>query len=136
MIFAPLAAMALVVTVSAGPIHDADPTALQLTAREKNAAMRPLVEQVTECIAGRVVGDTRYDTKAAAGMLGDLIVESVPPCLKPVRAMIEAYDRYYGEGSGEAFFMGPYLDVLPRAVTERRRSENTGDAAGGAGAPH
>jgi len=33
-----------------------------------------------------------------------------------VRAMIYAYDRYYGEGSGEAFFMGPYLDVLPKAV--------------------
>ena len=31
--------------------------------------------------------------------------------------MIDAYDSYYGEGSGEAFFMGPYLDVLPKAVT-------------------
>jgi len=30
--------------------------------------------------------------------------------------MIAAYDRYYGDGSGEAFLMGPYLDVLPRAV--------------------
>jgi hypothetical protein len=30
--------------------------------------------------------------------------------------MIDAYDHYYGEGSGEAFFMGPYLDVLPKAV--------------------
>ena len=30
--------------------------------------------------------------------------------------MIDAYDRYYGEGTGEAFFMGPYLDVLPKAV--------------------
>jgi hypothetical protein len=36
--------------------------------------------------------------------------------------MIDAYDRYYGEGTGEAFFMGPYLDVLPRAVTERAKS--------------
>jgi hypothetical protein len=40
----------------------------------------------------------------------------MPVCLTPVRAMIEAYDRYYGAGAGEAFFMGPYLDVLPRAV--------------------
>jgi hypothetical protein len=30
--------------------------------------------------------------------------------------MIDAYDRYFGEGSGEAFFMGPYLDILPRVV--------------------
>jgi hypothetical protein len=37
-------------------------------------------------------------------------------CVVPVRAMIDAYDRYFGEGEGEAFFMGPYLDVLPSAV--------------------
>ena len=30
--------------------------------------------------------------------------------------MIDAYDRYFGEGTGEAFFMGPYLDVLPKIV--------------------
>jgi hypothetical protein len=35
-----------------------------------------------------------------------------------VRALIEAYDRYFGEGEGEAFFMGPYLDVLPSAVSK------------------
>jgi hypothetical protein len=38
--------------------------------------------------------------------------------VSPVRAMIDAYDRYYGNGTGEAFFTGPYLDVLPRAVSE------------------
>jgi hypothetical protein len=32
--------------------------------------------------------------------------------------MIDAYDRYFGDGAGEAFFMGPYLDVLPAAVTD------------------
>ena len=40
----------------------------------------------------------------------------MPACVAPVRAMIDAYDQYYGEGSGQAFFMGPYLDVLPQAV--------------------
>jgi hypothetical protein len=33
-----------------------------------------------------------------------------------VRMMIEAYDRYFGDGEGEIFFMGPYLDLLPGAV--------------------
>jgi hypothetical protein len=131
MLVAPIAAIVLIVTVSTGPIHEADPTVMRLTAREKNAAMRPLVERVTECIANRVIGDGRYDTQAATGALGDLIVESVPQCLEPVRTMIDAYDRHYGEGSGEAFFMGPYLDVLPRAVTQRRQSENAGNASGG-----
>jgi hypothetical protein len=31
--------------------------------------------------------------------------------------MIDAHDRYYGSGSGQQFFMGPYLDALPAAVT-------------------
>jgi hypothetical protein len=35
--------------------------------------------------------------------------------------MIAAYDRYFGEGAGEAFFMGPYLDVLPTAVSRWAR---------------
>ena len=135
MILAPVTAIALIVTASTGPIHDTDPTAMHLTAREKNAAMRPLVERATDCIAGRVAGDTRYDISAADGTLGDLIVESVPPCLEPVRAMIDAFDRYYGEGSGEAFFMGPYLDVLPRAVTQRRQTQNAGNASDAAAAP-
>jgi hypothetical protein len=42
----------------------------------------------------------------------------MPPCAQQMRAMIDAYDRYFGEGSGEAFFMGPYLDLLPKAVTK------------------
>jgi hypothetical protein len=50
--------------------------------------------------------------------LGDLIVDSIPTCVMPVRAMIDGYDRYFGAGAGEAFFMGPYLDVLPNAVTK------------------
>ena len=40
----------------------------------------------------------------------------MPRCLGAVRTMIDAYDRYFGEGAGEAFFSGPYLDVLPGAV--------------------
>jgi hypothetical protein len=34
-----------------------------------------------------------------------------------VRALIDAHDRYYGAGTGEQFFMGPYLDSLPAVVT-------------------
>ena len=41
----------------------------------------------------------------------------MPSCVGPVRAMIDAYDRYFGDGTGEAFFMGPYLDALPAAVS-------------------
>jgi hypothetical protein len=61
------------------------------------------------------MSDPRFTAEPRAGV-GDLIVESIRSCRTPVRAMIDAYDRYYGDGAGEAFFMGPYLDVLPKAV--------------------
>ena len=46
------------------------------------------------------------------------MLPSMPACVAPVRAMIDAYDQYYGEGSGESFFMGPYLDLLPKLVMD------------------
>jgi hypothetical protein len=129
MIFPALTGLSLLVLAATGPIHAPDPTDAGLTSREKTATISTLVERATECIAARVAGDARYAAQEAAGTLGDLIVESVPPCLEPVRAMIDAHDRFYGEGSGEAFFMGPYLDVLPRAVALRRQSEIHPDGA-------
>ena len=116
MIVAPLLGTALVVAVATDPLTDTSKEA-NLSAQEKFAATAPLVRSATDCIVRAVVGDPRYGGKASAP-LGDLIVGSMRSCLAPVRAMIDAYDRYYGEGSGEAFFMGPYLDVLPRAVVE------------------
>jgi hypothetical protein len=116
MIPVPLAAVALVVTVATGPATNPTAPALPLSAQQKSAAMQPLVRSATECIAHTVADDPRLTAPRAN--LGDLIVDSVPSCMSPVRAMIDAYDRFYGSGSGEAFFMGPYLDILPRAVGE------------------
>jgi hypothetical protein len=114
MILAPLFGTALVIAVATDPLNGLTGQA-NLTAQEKVAATEPLVRSATECIVRAVIADPRYATKATIE-LGDLIVDSMPSCLTPVRAMIDAYDRYYGEGSGEAFFVGPYLDVLPKAV--------------------
>jgi hypothetical protein len=115
MILAKLAAAGLLVGVATGPIDEpARPAAL--SPAQKNAAMQPLVRSATECIARSVAADPRFRRQAPADNLGDLIVESMPRCVGPVRAMIDAYDRHFGNGTGEAFFMGPYLDVLPNAV--------------------
>ncbi len=119
MILAPLLGTALIVAVSTDPLDDPS-VAPNLTAQQKVAATEPLVRSATECIARAVIADPRYARPKA--QLGELIVDSMPACVAPVRAMIDAYDRYYGAGTGEAFFMGPYLDVLPRAVTERAKS--------------
>src|SRR5579863_580397 len=113
MIVAQVLSATLLVTVAIGPALDTG-HAVNFSTEQKAAATEPLVRSATECIVHSVVTDPRYGTEA--GTVGDLIVGSMRSCLTPVRAMIDAYDRYYGEGTGEAFFMGPYLDVLPKAV--------------------
>ena len=42
----------------------------------------------------------------------------MPVCADLMRSMIDTYDQYFGNGTGEAFFSGPYLDVLPTAVSK------------------
>ena len=116
MLLAPIFATALVVAVATDP-PNASNAATSLSAQEKLAKTEPLVRSATDCIVHAVVADPHY----ATAQLGDLIVASMPSCIAPVRAMIDAYDHYYGDGSGEAFFMGPYLDVLPKAVTARAK---------------
>lgn len=114
-VLAPLFSASLAVVVATGPIDD-PMGAAHLSDQEKSAATQPLVRSATECLVHAVVADPRYGK--AATQLGDLIVASMPACVAPVRAMIAAYDEYYGEGSGETFFMGPYLDLLPKLVME------------------
>jgi hypothetical protein len=120
LVLAPLFGTALTVAVATEPLNGTGQVA-SLTMQEKMAATDPLVRSATTCIVHAVAADPRYDAAKPATALGDLIVDSMPTCVKPVRAMIDAYDRYYGDGSGEAFFMGPYLDVLPKAVVEGAR---------------
>jgi hypothetical protein len=114
MIIAPLFGTALVVAVAAGPVLDPAGEA-NLSTPQKAVATARLVRSATDCIVRAVIADPRYGESSGAA-LGELIVSSMPSCVTPVRAMIAGYDRYYGEGAGEAFFAGPYLDVLPKAV--------------------
>ncbi len=100
----------------------ADPAAwLQLSVRQKDAALLPLVRRATECIVRKVSADPRYSAEMRPDAFNDLIVDSIAACGRPVRAMIDAHDRMYGTGSGEAFLLGPYLDVLPSAVVKQVR---------------
>ena len=115
MILAPLTAAAFLVTVATAP--HANPTLLPaLSIQQRSAVMQPLMRSATECIARTVSSHPRFGKPNAD--LGDLIVDSMPHCAIQVRTMIEAYDRYFGDGEGEVFFMGPYLDLLPSAVSK------------------
>ena len=100
MLLAPLFGTALIIAVAANPLSNSSPSA-----QEKAAATTTLARSATDCIVRAVITDPRYG-KQPAPDIGDLIVNSMPACLTPVRAMIAAYDRYYGDGTGEAFFIG------------------------------
>ena len=89
--------------------------------RQKNAALLPLVRRATECIVRRAAADPRYSAQLRSDEFKELIVDSILACGRPVREMIDTHDRMYGEGSGEAFLLGPYLDVLPAAVVKQVR---------------
>jgi hypothetical protein len=116
MILAPLFGTAMVIAVATGPLDD--PMGVtHFSPREKSAATQTLVRSATDCIVHAVFADPLYSASDTS-KLGDLIVASMPSCVTPVRAMIDGYDQYYGEGSGEAFFMGPYLDTLPKLIVE------------------
>jgi len=112
MILAPLTGVALIFGVAADPTVGPNGS-LNMSVQQKNATIQTLARKATDCIARTVSVDPRFRTQAD---LGDLIVDSMPTCLDPVRAMIDVHDRYFGDGTGEAFFMGPYLDMLPRAI--------------------
>jgi hypothetical protein len=123
MILESLFGLSLVLNVSldtAAP--SANPAAwMQLSVRQKDAALLPLVRRATDCIVRRVSADPRYSADMRPDDFNDLIVDSISACGRPVQAMIDAHDRMYGYGSGEAFLLGPYLDVLPAAVIKQVR---------------
>jgi hypothetical protein len=114
MILSALTAASLLIMTAATP--DIDPAPMQLTSQQRNAAVQPAITRATECVTRTVAADPRATD---ASKLGDLIVDSMLPCRDLVRAMITTYDRYFGDGTGEAFFSGPYLDVLPMAISRR-----------------
>jgi hypothetical protein len=123
MILETLFGLSLVMTVSLDTqIPAADPAAwMQMSVHQKDAALLPLVQRATECIVRQVSIDPRYQAELRPDEINDLIVDSIAACQRPVRAMIDAHDRMYGYGSGEAFLLGPYLDVLPSAVVRQVR---------------
>ena len=86
-----------------------------------NAILRRLIRSATECVVHTVSTDPRFRQSVETGDVNTLIVDSMDRCSDAMQAMIDAHDRMFGPGTGEAFFMGPYLDMLPTAVSRRIR---------------
>ncbi len=116
MILSALTAASLLIFAAATPDADLGSMRTQcLTHQQRTAAVQPYITRATECVARSVAADPR---SSDASKLGDVIVDSMPYCADLMRSMIETYDHYFGDGSGDAFFSGPYLDVLPAAVSK------------------
>jgi|SRR5215470_12195247 len=120
MILEALLGLSLVVSVSVDDQIRLAPNGVrspaQMSLHEKEAAVRPLVRSATECVARTISTDPRFAAQIAKLEINDLIVDSMGSCADVMRTMIDGYDRMFGMGSGEVFFSGPYLDVLPAAV--------------------
>jgi hypothetical protein len=93
----------------------------RLSVPQKDAALLPAVQRATDCILRQVENDPRDRSDMRPEEINDLIVDSVAACREPLHAMIRLHDRLYGDGTGEAFLLGPYLDVLPAAVVRQVR---------------
>jgi hypothetical protein len=115
MILPALTAIPLLILTAATPDSDLAPPPAHLSNQQRTAAVQPFINRATECVARSVAASPRSSDES---QLGNLIVDSMPPCADLMRAMIATYDDYFGEGSGEAFFSGPYLDVLPTAISK------------------
>jgi hypothetical protein len=95
----------------------------QLPVPQRQAALLPLIRRATDCIVRKVSADPRYSADMRPDEINNLIVDSIPACGRLVREMIDTHDQMYGAGSGEAFLLGPYLDVLPAAVVTQVRTK-------------
>ena len=115
MILSALTGASLLILTAATPDIELGSTRADLTHQERTAAVQLSITRATECVARSVAADPR---SSDASKLGDLIVASMPACADQMRSMIDTYDRYFGDGTGEAFFSGPYLDVLPTAISK------------------
>lgn len=115
MILPALSAASLLIMTAAGPDIEPGASPMHLSNRERSAAVQLAITRATDCVARTVAADPR---SGDASTLGDAITDSMAPCRDVMRSMIDTYDSYFGAGAGEAFFSGPYLDVLPTAITK------------------
>src|SRR5215510_5397979 len=102
--------VSMVTLAAAAPMSDR-PDDVKLSKAEKAAAVQRVINHATDCVVREIRA-----AKSTAN-LGDQIVAVMPVCAETMRTMIESFDSAYGEGSGETFFSGSFLDLLPQVVS-------------------
>ena len=117
--------LVLNVSLDTPPVNESRQAAwLRMPVPRRETTLLPLVQRATDCIVRTAAADPRFRAGLRPAEINDLIIDSIAACRRPVRAMIDAHDRMYGDGSGEAFLLGPYLDVLPAAVINQVRAKH------------
>jgi hypothetical protein len=129
MFSATLVGLSLVLNVTFEPTDLTPNFKAPMTQQQKFAALRPLIRSATDCVVRAITTDPRFRPAVAGADMNELIVASMAPCADAMQNMIEAHDRLFGAGSGEAFFMGPYLEGLPITVDKLVRDATVHDRA-------
>jgi hypothetical protein len=97
-----------------------------MTPEQKWYAVEPSVTAATTCVEKTVAeADPHIDLVD----LNVAIVAAAKVCKIPMRSMIDKVDEYYGDGAGETYLDGNYLDYLPKDVQdylERLQKETPG----------
>jgi hypothetical protein len=84
------------------------------------------VKAATDCVAAAALNNSEITTLYRENRLREVtnwVVLRSNACDNPLNAMRLLHDRIYGQGTGQAFLRGDYLDDLPRAVGERIKVE-------------
>lgn len=92
---------------------------IMLSGKAKEASMQRAVTAAMQCVARVVPQEAGYSPSTAGTAFGDLIAKGVQSCVSEIREMIALSDRYFGYGSGEEYFAGPFLNWLPQAVYDQ-----------------
>jgi hypothetical protein len=93
---------------------------MRMSSQQKTETLQGLLHSATDCIVRAVTAKPRTKVSAGASSFNELVVTSLTACALPVRVLIQAYDRAFGEGAGVSFFLGPYLNELPAAVSKHQ----------------
>jgi hypothetical protein len=88
------------------------------TEAQKRKQHVPYVRAATDCVTSVVRRDDGFDGAVAFDSFQPLIARALSVCSQSVATMISTHDAIYGFG-GQAFYAGPYLNDLERAVRNR-----------------
>jgi hypothetical protein len=77
------------------------------------------VREATDCIARETLNEPGIEGATRPGQFRAALAQPMRRCADEVDAMIAEHDQVYYPGYGEAFFQGPYLQDLVRAIQKR-----------------